>query len=88
MFYLHEVNSFGHALGLIPIHGIGSAGSYGAEAATAGTYIAQYHKGGGAFAPALSHIGTVPAFANSMEFVGVNQPTYVLVILSGRKFNP
>jgi hypothetical protein len=88
MFYLHEVDGFCNALRLIPIHGFGPAGSYCAKATATGADVAQDHKSGGAFAPAFTHIGAIAAFTNSMEFVGIYEPTDVFIILSGRKFNP
>jgi hypothetical protein len=87
MFYFHEVKGFGHALGLVPVHGFGPAGSYGAKTAAAGAYISKDHESGRTGSPAFAHVGAIAAFTNGMKFMGVYQVPHLPVILSDGQFH-
>ena len=82
VFNLHELDGFGHAAGFVFVVFRGTAGGYRAEGTTTGANVAQNHEGGGATAPALTHVRTVAAFADSMKLVLIYQGTHLGVLFA------
>jgi hypothetical protein len=87
VFNFHEVNSFGYALGLIPVNRFGAPGGDGAEATATGADIAEDHKGGGTFSPTFAHIGAVAAFADGMEFMRIYETTDMFIVFADRELD-
>jgi hypothetical protein len=87
MFDLHELDGLGHSARLIGIQLGGFACGYGAEGAGAGTDIAEDHKRGRTFAPALAHVGAVAALANGMQFIFVDDLAHHPKILAHGEFD-
>src|SRR5438128_1311981 len=88
MLHLHQVNGFSNSLWLIPVNSLRTTSGYRTKTAAAGTYISQYHKGGRAGTPALSHIRTVTTFTNSMKLMRVYQVANIFIALSYGKLYP
>src|SRR5690606_8217364 len=62
----HFLNGLRHTAGFVRIVFRRPTGGHGAEGTAAGTDIAEDHERCRSRTPALSHVGTVPAFANSV----------------------
>ncbi len=88
MFHFHQVNGFRHSLWFIPIQFFGFASCYSAETTASCAGVAQYHECRSAFAPALTHIGTIAAFANGMKLMIINDLPDLFKILADGKFYP
>src|SRR6266536_4922375 len=86
MFNLHEVNSFGDPLRFIPIYRVGATSCYGTKTTTACAGVAKDHECGRAGSPALAHVWTVAALANSMQPVSIYKAANMLIIVTNREF--
>src|SRR5688572_9245271 len=87
MLNLHQVDCFCYSLWLVPIYWFRPSGCYGTKTATTRTGISKYHECSSTCTPALSHIGTISAFANSMELVTVDEMPNMFIAFANGKFN-
>ena len=87
MFHFHQMNGLRYALWLIPIYRQRSACCNGTKSAAACANITENHEGCRTGSPAFAHIRAIATFTNRVEFVGVDQPTNVLVIFANGKFD-
>jgi hypothetical protein len=79
---LHQLDRFGHATGLVKVGRQGLACRDSTELAGPGANIPKYHQRGRAPAPAITHIRALPAGANGMEFMLVDDIPDIKVVLS------
>src|SRR5436190_6263226 len=83
----HEFHATRHPRRLEGVHGIGSAGGHGTEAATPRAYVPEDHERGRTRAPPLAHVGAVAAMADGVQLVLTDDLAHLAVALTRRQFH-
>jgi hypothetical protein len=72
MFNAHGSDGLSNPSGLVGIVFVGPAGGNSAKRTATGTHISKDHERGGAFSPALAHIGAISALTDGVQLLLVH----------------
>jgi hypothetical protein len=85
MLDLHQPDGLGHPHGLLRVIFRWPSRLHCTKTAGTGTNIAQDHKSSCSGTPAFSHIGTITALTDGVQFIFIYQPAYFFVFFPVRK---